>query len=147
MKPECRMTKAERMPKSQSTKMALLGDHTREPQTKPGAASRGFRHSDFGFLSSFVIRHLSFGELLCKLRLAAVLLAFMFASRASAAPLSVFIRAGVKTHGPNQHDHPRFFEDWKKLLSERGLTVDGAMDFPTPTQLANTDVLIIYAQD
>ena len=38
---------------------------------------------------------------------------------ASAQPekqLRVFIRAGAKTHGPGQHDHPRFLADWKKLL-------------------------------
>src|SRR2546421_12621253 len=62
-------------------------------------------------------------------------------------PLRVFIRAGAKTHGPNQHDHPRFLEDWKKLLAERGLKADGALDFPNPAQLEKTDVLIIYAPD
>ncbi|MBI4659448.1 MAG: hypothetical protein HY735_11465, partial [Verrucomicrobia bacterium] len=45
-------------------------------------------------------------------------------------PLRVFIRAGVKTHGPGQHDHPRFLNDWTKLLGERGAQVEGAMDFP-----------------
>src|SRR6266705_2982346 len=34
--------------------------------------------------------------------------------------LRVFIRAGVKTHGPNQHDHPRFLAEWKELLNQRG---------------------------
>jgi putative membrane-bound dehydrogenase-like protein len=96
-----------------------------------------FRYSDFGFLSAFDIR---ISGLVC-------LFVLLLANTLPAAPLRVFIRAGVKTHGPNQHDHPRFLEDWKKLLGERGLNVDGALDFPTPTQLANTDVLIIYAQD
>jgi len=49
----------------------------------------------------------------------------------AADPLRVFIRAGVKTHGPNQHDHPRFLGDWTKLLGERGIRVDGSMQFPT----------------
>ena len=62
-------------------------------------------------------------------------------------PLRVFIRAGVKTHGPNQHDHPRFLGDWTKLLGERGLKVAGAMEFPTEAQLAETDVVVIYAAD
>src|SRR6059058_5107143 len=62
-------------------------------------------------------------------------------------PLRVFIRAGVKTHGPNQHDHPRFLETWTKLLSDRGMKAAGSMDFPTPAQLEQTDVLVIYAQD
>src|SRR3954447_3379877 len=62
-------------------------------------------------------------------------------------PLRVFIRAGVKTHGPNQHDHPRFLKEWSALLQERGMKVDGALKFPTAAQLDATDVLIIYAQD
>jgi uncharacterized protein len=62
-------------------------------------------------------------------------------------PLQVFIRAGVKTHGPNQHDHPRFLKEWSALLRQRGMKVDGALNFPTETQLDATDVLIIYAQD
>src|SRR3954447_8577760 len=64
---------------------------------------------------------------------------------AAEAPLRVFIRAGVKTHGPNQHDHPRFLKEWKQLLAERGMKADGAMTFPTADQLENTDVLIVFA--
>src|SRR5438477_6428883 len=74
-------------------------------------------------------------------------LPFLLAASLHAEPLRVFIRAGVKTHGPNQHDHPHFLASWTKVLSERGLKTDGAMDFPTATQLEQTDVLIIYAQD
>jgi putative membrane-bound dehydrogenase-like protein len=62
-------------------------------------------------------------------------------------PLRVFIRAGVKTHGPDQHDHPRFLAEWKELLNQRGARADGSMEFPTAEQLDNTDVLVIYAQD
>jgi len=62
-------------------------------------------------------------------------------------PLRVFIRAGVKTHGPGQHDHPRFLKDWTKLLAERGAKADGAMDFPTESQLAATDVLAMFAAE
>src|SRR5436309_638145 len=36
------------------------------------------------------------------------------------APLRVFIRAGAKTHGPGQHDHPRFLKEWTALLNGRG---------------------------
>lgn len=68
-------------------------------------------------------------------------------STTAAEPLRVFIRGGVKTHGPNQHDHPRFLGDWSKLLGERGMKVDGGMDFPTAAQLDATDVVIIYAAD
>jgi uncharacterized protein len=65
----------------------------------------------------------------------------------AADPLRVFIRAGAKTHGPNQHDHPRFLGEGTKLLGERGMRVDGGMDFPSAQQLENTDVLVIYAAD
>jgi type 1 glutamine amidotransferase len=62
-------------------------------------------------------------------------------------PLRVFIRAGAKTHGPGQHDHPRFLADWKELLNQRGLKADGAMTFPSGEQLGNTDVLVVFAAD
>jgi uncharacterized protein len=65
----------------------------------------------------------------------------------SAEPLRVFLRAGVKTHGPGQHDHPRFLEDWRVLLGQRGMRVDGGLEFPTVEQLGRTDVLVIYAAD
>src|SRR5438132_3953027 len=65
----------------------------------------------------------------------------------AAEPLRVFIRAGPKTHGPGQHDHPRFLHDWKELLDHRGLRADGATNFPTARQLQNSDVLLIYAPD
>src|SRR5438477_1219801 len=80
-------------------------------------------------------------------KLLSLCLPFLLAASLHAEPLRVFIRAGVKTHGPNQHDHPHFLEVWTKLLSDRGMKVDGSMDFPAPSQLSQTDVLIIYAQD
>jgi len=66
---------------------------------------------------------------------------------ASAAPLRVFIRGGEKSHGPNAHEHERFLNDWKPLLTQRGMMVDGAKAWPTADQLAKTDVLVMYAQD
>lgn len=66
----------------------------------------------------------------------------------SASPaLRVFIRGGPKTHGPNAHEHERFLNDWKVLLNARGITADGAKAWPTAAQLAETDVLVMYAQD
>ena len=59
-------------------------------------------------------------------------------------PLRVFIRSGPKTHGPGQHDHPRFLEEWTKLLNERGAKATGKMGFPTAQELENTDVLVMY---
>ena len=83
-----------------------------------------------------------------KIFLAFAVLAFVGGQFLSAAePLRVFIRAGVKTHGPNQHDHPHFLADYTKLLTERGMKVDGALKFPTGEQLDQTDVVVIYAAD
>ena len=65
----------------------------------------------------------------------------------AADPLRVFIRAGAKTHGPGQHDHPRFLTDWKQLLGERGVKVDGSLEFPTSQQLESTDVMVVFAAD
>ena len=79
------------------------------------------------------------------LLLAWVFLAASLSLRAD--PLRVFIRGGIKTHGPNQHDHPRFLGDWSKLLKDRGLAVSGGMNFPTDDQLRATDVVVIYAAD
>ncbi len=81
-------------------------------------------------------------------RLALVWLAALLAAvTLRAEPLRVFIRGGIKTHGPNQHDHPRFLGEWTKLLGDRGITTSGAMEFPTAAQLDATDVVIIYAAD
>ncbi len=79
--------------------------------------------------------------------LASLFVSAVTAFQLAADPLRVFIRGGVKTHGPNQHDHPRFLGEYTKLLTERGLTVDGAMEFPTATQLEKTDVVVIFAAD
>jgi putative membrane-bound dehydrogenase-like protein len=62
-------------------------------------------------------------------------------------PLRVFIRAGAKTHGPGQHDHPRFLKEWKDLLTQRGAQAEGTIGFPTTEQLAATDVLILISAD
>src|ERR1043166_1451028 len=134
------MTNSERMSKPECRKRKPVTGRTLGQVRRPTPDGGVFVISVFGFLSSFVIRHSS-------LRLPFLLLALLLAGSLPAAPLRVFIRAGVKTHGPNQHDHPRFLEDWKKLLNERGLSADGALEFPTGTQLESTDVLIIYAQD
>ena len=69
------------------------------------------------------------------------------AATASAAPLRVFIRAGESNRGREVHAHPRFLEEWKPLLTERGAVVDGALGWPTAEQFAKTDVLVLYAQD
>lgn len=76
-------------------------------------------------------------------------LAFLFAVAAlsAAEPLRVFIRGGQSNRGQEVHAHPRFLGEWTKLLTERGLKVDGGLELPTAEQLAKTDVLVMYAQD
>lgn len=61
--------------------------------------------------------------------------------------LRVFIRAGAKTHGPGQHDHPRFLAEWTELLNDRGAAARGSLEFPTREELAQTDVLVMYAAE
>ena len=73
--------------------------------------------------------------------------ALAISAGANAAALRVFIRASEKTHGPGEHDYPQFLADWKKLLADRGAKADGALRFPTPAELAKTDVLILHASD
>jgi type 1 glutamine amidotransferase len=62
-------------------------------------------------------------------------------------PVRVYLRAGLKTHGPGQHDYPQFLADWSKVLQERGAVVDGSLHFPTPQELANVDVIFTYKGD
>jgi putative membrane-bound dehydrogenase-like protein len=80
-------------------------------------------------------------------RLLSLVTLSVLAVSASAAPLRVFIRGGAKSHGPNAHEHERFLNDWKPLLTQRGMTTDGALDWPTAEQLLKTDVLVMYAQE
>lgn len=71
----------------------------------------------------------------------------LFTLFAQEQPLRVFIRAGEKTHGPGQHDHPRFLEEWQQLLNERGAKATGKLEFPSGSELENTDVLVMYAAE
>lgn len=61
--------------------------------------------------------------------------------------MRIFIYAGLKTHGPGEHDYPQFLADWSKLLTEHGAVVDGALHAPSGDDLANVDVMIIYKGD
>jgi uncharacterized protein len=78
------------------------------------------------FVSSFVIRHSSFG---------------------ADAPLRIFIRSGPKSHGPGAHDYPQFLKDWVPMLNERGAKATGKNGFPSKEELDATDVLILHAQE
>jgi putative membrane-bound dehydrogenase-like protein len=65
----------------------------------------------------------------------------------AAEPLRVYIRSGPKTHGPGQHDYPRFLKDWVALLNERGARAEGGNEFPSAGQLEKTDVLVLHAEE
>jgi putative membrane-bound dehydrogenase-like protein len=84
-----------------------------------------------------------------RLLLFAAFLASLIAPHAAAAdaPLRIFLRSGPKSHGPGAHDYPRFLKEWVPLLNERGARATGADAFPTAQQLAQTDVLILHAQE
>jgi type 1 glutamine amidotransferase len=59
----------------------------------------------------------------------------------------VYIRSGLKTHGPGAHDYPQFLADWSKILQDRNAVVDGSLHFPKPEELANVDVMVMYKGD
>lgn len=79
--------------------------------------------------------------------LAAALLLVSPQDPLGAPPLRVFLRAGPKTHGEGQHDHPRFLAEWSDLLRERGCRVQGALEFPGAAALEDCDVLVLYAAE
>ncbi len=59
----------------------------------------------------------------------------------------IYIRAGLKSHGPGQHDYPQFLADWSKVLTERNAVVDGSLHFPKPAELEGIDVMVMYKGD
>jgi type 1 glutamine amidotransferase len=59
----------------------------------------------------------------------------------------VYLRAGLKTHGPGQHDYPQFLADWSKLLTEHGAVVTGSLHAPLAQELEGVAVLVIYKGD
>lgn len=63
------------------------------------------------------------------------------------AGVRIYIFAGLKSHGPGEHDYPQFLADWSKFLTEHGAAVDGSLDAPSAAQLARTEVVLIYKGD
>jgi type 1 glutamine amidotransferase len=59
--------------------------------------------------------------------------------------LRIFIQTGKTSARATEQNYAAFLTDWKSLLSERGAEVEGAARFPNKTQLAKTDVLVIYS--
>ena len=68
--------------------------------------------------------------------------------RAATMPgMHVYIWAGLKTHGPGQHDYPQFLADWSKVLTDKGAAVDGSLHPPSAADLEHTDVVVVYKGD
>ena len=63
------------------------------------------------------------------------------------AGMHVYIRAGLKSHGPGLHDYPQLLADWSKLLTLHGAVVDGSYHSPTTAELEGTDVILMYKGD
>ena len=61
--------------------------------------------------------------------------------------MHIYLWAGLKSHGPGQHDYPQFLADWSKILTEHGAVVDGALHGPSAAELEHTDVVVIYKGD
>jgi type 1 glutamine amidotransferase len=61
--------------------------------------------------------------------------------------MHIYIWAGLKSHGPGQHDYPLFLADWSGILTAHGAVVDGALHSPSSADLERTDVVVIYKGD
>lgn len=61
--------------------------------------------------------------------------------------IQIYLRAGLKTHGPGEHDYPQFLADWSKLLTERGAVVTGSLHAPLAEELEGVSVMVIYKGD
>jgi type 1 glutamine amidotransferase len=61
--------------------------------------------------------------------------------------MRIYIRAGLKSHGPGKHDYPQFLADWSKILTEQGAVVDGSLHSPSAAELERIDVIVIYKGD
>jgi type 1 glutamine amidotransferase len=61
--------------------------------------------------------------------------------------MHIYIRAGLKTHGPGLHDYPQFLADWSKILTDHGAVVDGSLHAPSAPELEHTDVMVIDKGD
>lgn len=60
-------------------------------------------------------------------------------------PLGILLVAGVKDHGPGEHDYPAWQKAWKELFTAAdGVTVDVAMEWPTPDQVAAADTIVFF---
>jgi hypothetical protein len=49
--------------------------------------------------------------------------------------IQIYLRAGLKTHGPGLHDYPQFIAGWNKFLTEHGALVTGSPHAPLAQEL------------
>jgi type 1 glutamine amidotransferase len=61
--------------------------------------------------------------------------------------IQIYLRAGLKTHFPGQHDYPQFMADWSKLLTQHGAVVSGSLHAPLAEELDGVAVMVIYKGD
>ena len=62
-----------------------------------------------------------------------------------ARPLNILLVAGAKDHGPGEHDYPAWLRVWSELLrGAGGVTVETAMEWPSPEQLAAADTIAFF---
>ena len=60
-------------------------------------------------------------------------------------PLNILLVAGAKDHGPGEHDYPAWLRVWSELLrGAEGVTVETAMEWPTPEQLSSADTIAFF---
>ena len=86
---------------------------------------------------------------LCVAALLASPAAALVADQAQPAPLRIFLRGGPKTHGPAD-ERPARRPDVREGVAaaarrRAARRSTGALTFPTPEQLDNTDVLVMFA--
>ncbi len=60
-------------------------------------------------------------------------------------PLRILLVAGAKDHGPGEHDYPAWLKAWSELLrGADGVTVETAMEWPSPEQIAAADTIAFF---
>src|SRR3569833_706028 len=61
--------------------------------------------------------------------------------------IQIYLRAGLKTHGPGLHDYPQYLADWSKVLTTHGAEVNGSLHAPLAQELYKVAVLVIFKVD
>ena len=62
-------------------------------------------------------------------------------------PLHVYLRVGIKSHGPGQHDYPQFIADWSNMLTEQRRHRGRRISFPDDGGARGRDVIVMYKGD